>query len=423
MTFTARVETYVNASSLSSPYNITVTKPSGTIDGDILFCWIGWYSGQGYTIDLVPDGWTLLASYTDNYDKYAIYYKVASSEGASWVWSFTNTVKVRAVCSCYTGGDFNPSNPIDIVSNTPYRTSTVYCISASINVSAPNSPLVFWGAVYNPSAKTFTKPTVPSTNWIEDDDAGSSTPDFWVEVCSLLWTGSGPTGDISATVSAALNTKHSFTVALNPSGGGVDVDVYDVVTLSDSIMKERYFSISDTVGSNDSLLSTDKAFSLVDSVNLVEDLLKLRELAPLPDFLSLIDSLYKQRDIQPIEDIMTLNDATFRDKPIIMITDSVNLNDLASQLRDFTVLDVYNLEDYPFIDKPDILIPDIVNLNDTTIISKMIITLDTININEKIIKTILGEGWNGKIIGVTNPEKVSSILREYIKKISQIEGH
>lgn len=216
--FSPRTETYVNLSSLSSPYDITVTKPTGTANGDILFCWIGWYASPGTTIDSVPSGWNLLGEYLANTDRYALYYKIASGEGASWAWSFAATAKVRAVCSCYTSGDFNPSNPINVVSNTAYRTSNTACIAASMNVASANSPMVFWGGVYyTTSSITYTKPSVPTSNWVEDDDAGSATPDFYTEVCSMIWGGSGATGGMSATMTVSRTTKHAFAVALNPS--------------------------------------------------------------------------------------------------------------------------------------------------------------------------------------------------------------
>lgn len=214
MAFTPRTETYVNVSSLTTPFDITVTKPTGTADGDILFCWIGFNDAP---IDSVPSGWTLLGQYIVNADKYALYYKIASGEPASWVWSFEYSAKVRAVCSCYTGGNFNPASPIDIVSNTGYRINDAYVIAASMNVAAANSPLVFWAGVYHIAAKTFTKPSVPTTGWVEDDDAGSTTPDFWTEVCSMIWGGSGATGNMSATCSASVGAKHAFAVALKPA--------------------------------------------------------------------------------------------------------------------------------------------------------------------------------------------------------------
>ena len=220
--FTARTETYVDLASLTTPYNITVTKPTGTVDGDILFCWIGFRNSSSYTIDSVPSGWALVtdgvttAEYLTNYDKYAVYYKVAASEPASWVWSFSGSCGVRAVCSCYTGGDFDPADPIDVVSNTAYRTDDVNCIAASMAVGSANSPLVFWGGTYTNVTMTFTKPSIPTTDWVEDDDVWSTTGDFAIEVCSMIWSGSGATGNMSATMSGTGTAKHGFAVALNP---------------------------------------------------------------------------------------------------------------------------------------------------------------------------------------------------------------
>ena len=216
MAFTPRTETYVNVSSLTTPFDITVTKPTGTVNGDLLFCWIGWYAAV--TIDSVPSGWNLLGEYLANTDRYALYYKIASGEGASWVWSFTATAKVRAVCSCYTAGNFNGATPIDVVSNTAYRTSDLNVIAATMNVAAASSPLIFWGGFYSTTTKSFTKPSVPTSGWLEDDDVWNTTPDFGTEVCSFIWTGSGATGAMSATLSTgSITTKHAFAVALKPA--------------------------------------------------------------------------------------------------------------------------------------------------------------------------------------------------------------
>ena len=243
MAFTARIETYVNVSSLSDPYDITVTKPTGTVDGDILFCLIAWYHPSA-TIDSVPSGWSLLGEYLANNDRYAVYYKVAASEPASWDWSFTSSMKVRAVCSCYTGGDFNAADPIDVISNTAYRVTDTSCIAASMIVSAVNSPLVFWAGVYHTSEQTFTKPSVPTEDWVEDDDAGSTDPDFWTEVCSMIWSGSGASGDMTATISLADAQKHAFAVALNPPGGAIQKAIDGTLSFAGSAIKSVTKNIS-----------------------------------------------------------------------------------------------------------------------------------------------------------------------------------
>jgi len=222
MAFTARTETYFDVASLSTPYDATVNKPTGTVEGDILFAVIDHWCSTPRFIDSVPSGWTLLGEYISDVDRYHLYYKIAgASEPSSYTWSFDNTCWTHIVCSCYTGS-FNTSDPIDVVSNTAYRVRDANVIAASMAVSAVNSPLVFWANNFSRgSVKSFTKPSAPTTDWIEDYDAGSSVSNFSTEVCSMVWSGSGATGDMIAVLSADTNdSKHAFAVALNPAGGG-----------------------------------------------------------------------------------------------------------------------------------------------------------------------------------------------------------
>jgi len=217
--FTARTETYADLATLAEdPWDIFSSKPSGTVDGDILFAFVSWYGST--TIDGVPGGWSVLGSMTTYTDRYALYYKIASSEGSGYSWSFSADCKVRVVCSCYSSGDFDGDDPIDVVSNTAYRVNDVYVRAASMSVGVVDSPMVFFASRYAAAQITFTKPSIPTTDWVENDDAGSTTSDFWTEVCSMVWTGSGSTGDMSASMSPnGAGFKHGFCVALNPAGG------------------------------------------------------------------------------------------------------------------------------------------------------------------------------------------------------------
>ena len=67
--FTARTETYVDSAAAA---DLTVAKPTGTVDGDILFCFLMWRAAAPpQTIDGVPAGWTLIAeANTGDIDEY-----------------------------------------------------------------------------------------------------------------------------------------------------------------------------------------------------------------------------------------------------------------------------------------------------------------------------------------------------------------
>lgn len=213
--FTARTETYFNATSLTTPYDAVVDKPTGTAEGNILFAFIR--IGGAKAVDSVPSGWTLICSHLP-YIYYYLYYKIAgASEPSSYTWSFTGSSLIRIVCSCYTGGDFDADDPIDAYSNTAYATSDTAVRAASMTVSAADSPLVFWAVAYSATGQTFTKPTIPTTDWVEDDDSGSVATATWVEICSMIWSGSGATGVMEATCTEATTYKHAFAVALNPA--------------------------------------------------------------------------------------------------------------------------------------------------------------------------------------------------------------
>jgi hypothetical protein len=60
----------------------------------------------------------------------------------------------------------------------------------SVNVTNINSPLIFATSLFYPSPRTFTKPSNPTTDWVEDDDSGSKTPDFRGAINSMVWSSS-----------------------------------------------------------------------------------------------------------------------------------------------------------------------------------------------------------------------------------------
>jgi hypothetical protein len=77
------------ASAANSP---TVSKPTGTADGDMLLASITWYDSSGSTIT-PPSGWTQLdrGDTVDAHTSGASFWKIASGEGASWTWTISGT--------------------------------------------------------------------------------------------------------------------------------------------------------------------------------------------------------------------------------------------------------------------------------------------------------------------------------------------
>lgn len=188
--------------------------PTGTINNDIMFAVV--CSNAAYS-NSVPTGWTRVAQAMPvSLYYFELYYKVAAGEGASYTWGFAASQKIKVTIATYRNG-FNTNNPISVISNTTYTTVDTNC-PASMIITKVNSPLLYFANAYYTAAKTFTKPSIPNTTWVEDYDGGNLNSDFYTEICSMTaWTGNGATGTITAILNtSSVTAKHAFAVALNP---------------------------------------------------------------------------------------------------------------------------------------------------------------------------------------------------------------
>ena len=233
MAFTARTETYARNSSLTTPFNFTINKAGGVVDGDIMFMFLAIYVATPPTVYSVPEGWELVATNTTTNSRWYLYYKIASSEGTSYTWSLTASCRYYALNIAYSSGDFSVASLSDItaISNTLYGTAGTTVRAASMSVPAANSPLVYFAAVYNTTVRTFTKPSAPTTDWVEDADEGHITPDLSLTNGSMIWTGSGATGNMDVICSVTITTyKHAFAIALKPVTPPITAGITEAVT-------------------------------------------------------------------------------------------------------------------------------------------------------------------------------------------------
>jgi len=192
---------------------------ASTQAGDIMFAHIttntGYASGEAA-------GWTKICQndFSGGYSQ--VYYKIAgSSESAIEAsWTYSSARRVWGYILTFRDG-FNSSNPIGAVSNTQYMTSNTSIIASSMSVPSANSPLLFFGSVFKTDGSvTYTKPSSPTTDWIEQFDSGSSTSDMWTTVCYMTWSSSGSTGNMTGTLSTSVSLKHAFAFSLNPPVSG-----------------------------------------------------------------------------------------------------------------------------------------------------------------------------------------------------------
>lgn len=189
-----------------SSSQITLTKPTGTTDGDIMFVQI---RSQYAIPNGTPAGWKKIADNNDGSYYISLYYKIASSEPASYVFYFYTSMQLSGVISTFRGG-FNILDPVKLnqVSNIQYITSDTISRGASFNVVNKNSPLL---AFHMNEGYSTTKPTTPTSDWVEHFDTTAHS------AYSMTWTGNGDTGNMDITLSGTSIRKHTFVIALNPT--------------------------------------------------------------------------------------------------------------------------------------------------------------------------------------------------------------
>lgn len=182
---------------------ITTPKPTNTSDGDIMFAHV---LSNGAYASSVPSGWTLLCQNTATL-YYEVFYKVASSEPANYTFG-TNVGKVTIITF---RGDFDPNNPIGVISNTSYTVNNNSCIAASMNIVKNNSYVLFFAAAAG-NGFSIAQPT----GFTELYDNSVYSRENEIAISDVPYS-QGSTGDMVATlVSVNTANKHAFAISVNP---------------------------------------------------------------------------------------------------------------------------------------------------------------------------------------------------------------
>jgi len=184
----------------ASRTTITLTKPSGTVDGDLLIAVVT--HGTDKSLSTVPSGWTQMATVTSVDTGLAtfLYHKVASSEGASWDWvlnasTFTAGAVLRVDGQKSSG--FADQSNTDSVTNDESPTYDV-----TITPSNVESLLVYVivgdnGA--NASATSYAV-TTDDPSWTEHVDVNSTGR--LLTVASAVRTEDSATGNATVAITA-----------------------------------------------------------------------------------------------------------------------------------------------------------------------------------------------------------------------------
>lgn len=201
----------------AAPTSLTVSKPTGTVDGDVMLAFI--VISADRTITSVPAGWTQLASQatgTATGDcRHNVYWKVAAGEGSSYTWGFSGGADAAGIIAAYSA-----------ISNTaPAQTSAHQLMSGSTEtMTAPSvtptstDTLTVFAVGVNPVYDGNTTFTTPSglTSRAEADPGAGTTNRAVVKV----WDASTPTTAATGTKTTTLNNHAkgvAYSVVLAPS--------------------------------------------------------------------------------------------------------------------------------------------------------------------------------------------------------------
>jgi len=191
----------------ASGTSITLTKPSGTVSGDVLVAAI---DIAGTTTVTAPSGWTLVRSTTSGSSlTQATYVHAAgSTEPSSYVWRFSSSRTVSGIVAAYVG--VSTTTPVDVSSGGSSAGST--------SVTAPSVTTTAGGELLLGVFGAAAKATVtPPTGMIEHAERLGGTGN--TRVLSELadqQVGAGATGTRTATLSKS-GANVGQLIALRPS--------------------------------------------------------------------------------------------------------------------------------------------------------------------------------------------------------------
>jgi hypothetical protein len=131
---------------------MVVTKPTGTVDDDLLFAVLYIESGT-VTVTGVPAGWTLInngfqANSTGPFRSY-VYTKRASGEGASWTWTLSASVSTLCWGALAIQGHVGNGTYIDAADGIVDTASNTTASCPSVTTAGTNDYILALAAMFN----------------------------------------------------------------------------------------------------------------------------------------------------------------------------------------------------------------------------------------------------------------------------------
>lgn len=229
MTITFRAVSYA-VSAGQAVQDVEVSKPTGTVDGDVLVAFVRGYDAAAAPTISPPAGWTeIVQGAKSSVVQLGAFWKRASSEGSSYTFTHDGTddessysiVYVLSYSGCIASGD-----PIDDYSDTNYTTNNTTLRAASVDTTGANAMLLALGYT---ETETLTCSWSGMTERL-DSNMGSTIRGLAAEV---LQASAGSSGNKDGTLSGSATGKHAYLIALRapiaPSATNADLALASLV--------------------------------------------------------------------------------------------------------------------------------------------------------------------------------------------------
>jgi hypothetical protein len=203
-----------------------VTKPAGTVSGDVLVAFIG---AIGTTVTFTPpSGWTLLAAETSNANiNYSVYYKVAGgSEPANYTWTPSIGAKGSIQLGAYI--DVDNTTPIDAHNNGLNSTGTVTTVPVAVTVVTTGSDLLTAAFGRHAFAAAHTTTTSDGSD-VEQYDHGSTSGSGFDYVHAVYDSARSTTSGAATRTITSSGTENAYAwhaVALRPAAAALTGRIY-----------------------------------------------------------------------------------------------------------------------------------------------------------------------------------------------------
>lgn len=189
----------VSTATFATNATFTGSRPTGTQDGDLLVAIIANEGGQ--TVSSVPSGWVLVEETSElNGDFVRIYWKEASSEPASWNWTFSATTE-------HFGGVLRidgqvATNPVDVDAEASVDKDETPSYSSGITPTYENSLLIMAIIANSQTTSGASGYAIATDNptWTEQIELYEVTIGMGLYVATAVRPENTATGNASATL-------------------------------------------------------------------------------------------------------------------------------------------------------------------------------------------------------------------------------